>query len=99
MSHYCPYCGDPIVFAHACHLTPDAVPVPVEASPASFPTATELWNKGLGREFEVRIKIHTFYAFTRLSSPSLVRDIVGQALDCNELQEEIDYTLEVNRAY
>lgn len=33
MSHYCPYCGEPIVFAHACHLAPAAKPASVEASP------------------------------------------------------------------
>jgi len=30
MSHHCPYCGDPIVFAHACHLAPDAKSAPAK---------------------------------------------------------------------
>ena len=32
MSHHCPHCGDPIIFAHACHLAPDVKPAPAEAS-------------------------------------------------------------------
>ena len=47
----------------------------------------------------VTIKMHTTDAYNVLTDPGLVREKIGAALDEWGLQEEIDYTLEVNRAY
>lgn len=49
--------------------------------------------------FEVLIKIHTKDADKILDCPSTVRCLVGEVIDRHQLQEEIDYTLEVTRVY
>ena len=50
--------------------------------------------------FTVTIKFHTADADRALLSPDLVRRRIGAVLDtCGNIQEEIDYTLEVTRNY
>ena len=61
--------------------------------------ASQLVAPQIGREFMVKIKMHTDDAYMALDSPQLVRDAIGEALDKFKLQEEVDYTLEVSRVY
>jgi hypothetical protein len=49
--------------------------------------------------FEVRVNLHTQDAVRVMDYPENLREIIGLSLDARGLQEEIDYTLEVRRAY
>jgi hypothetical protein len=62
--------------------------------------AEERIANDFGCGFSIFVKLHTVDAFLALDCPSKVRELVGAVFDCNEnLQEEIDYTLEVRRSY
>ena len=52
-----------------------------------------------GNAFEVIVRMHTDDAQKVLKSTQHIRDFVGEALDYQGLQEEIDYTLEIQRVY
>lgn len=62
--------------------------------PQDITTTGEL-NTG----FTVVITIHTGDGWKEMYSPERLREVVGKALDDNDLAEEIDYTLEVSRRY
>ena len=52
-----------------------------------------------GNAFSVVIRMHTDDAQKVLDHEERVRFLIGAAFDACELQEEIDYTLEVHRVY
>jgi hypothetical protein len=45
----------------------------------------------------VRIRIHNADGLLKLDFPHTVREFVGAGLDRHGLQEDVDYTLEVDR--
>jgi hypothetical protein len=49
--------------------------------------------------FEIVVRMHTADSSSILSHPEAVRFLVGAAFDAKGLQEEIDYTLTVDRRY
>jgi hypothetical protein len=49
--------------------------------------------------FEIRVNMHTPDVTRILDCPDSLRELVGAALDACGLQEEIDYTLEIQRTY
>ncbi len=52
-----------------------------------------------GVGYEITLSMHTDDAQSVLTCPERLRNLIGQKLDSKGLQEEIDYTLEVERTY
>ena len=61
--------------------------------------AKEHIRNNFGCTFQVVIQMHTPDAFLALDSPQRVRDAVGEALSKFNIEEEIDFTLDVNSKY
>lgn len=54
----------------------------------------------LRSEYQITIHLHSEDAYKKLTHPEAVREIVATALDGGgRLQEEVDFTLTVNRVY
>ena len=56
-------------------------------------------NPCLDKHFNVVISLHTLGADHILTDPETVREIIAKGIEQKNLQEEIDFTLQVRRLY
>lgn len=62
---------------------------------------TKMGNEEIRKGFEITIHTHTDWALERIKTPEHLQHIIGAALDSEaaDLQEGVDYSLEVRRLY